>query len=534
MAPSSQRSKSGSRRPKNRNGHVPLAEDITASGPLRTKSKKRKLRADNDDEFSLKDNDYVDARSSRKILKIGQDLQDEEIAEHKSNLPNPAFTFESRFGGDDDGVESEDELLARRKSEYGDDGEEAWGSDSDDLADKDDNLDPQDLSLFEKFNPTVPPINHDPVIQQSSSSHESKLPDNNEDTTNLADLILSKIALHEAATANSPSHAHQTPHHKDYDDDDELPPLPPKVIEVYTAIGKLLSRYKSGKLPKPFKILPTLPAHPTLLSLTNPDAWTPNAVFEATRLFVSSTPSTCQGFITEILLPRVRDDIRETKHLNIHLFNSLKKSLYKPACFFKGFLFPLVGSGTCSLREAHIISAVLVRVSVPVLHSAAALLRLTELASEQTMQQGTEAAGASNVFIRVLLEKKYALPYKVIDGLVFHFLRYRGEAVRDAGGTQAPADGDRTKAEVSEHEALAAREAKLPVLWHRCLLAFAQRYRNDITEDQREALLDLLLVRGHRDIGPEVRRELLAGRGRGVVVEEGAAEGGDDTMMDVR
>jgi essential nuclear protein 1 len=69
------------------------------------------------------------------------------------------------------------------------------------------------------------------------------------------------------------------------------------------------------------------------------------------------------------------------------------------------------------------------------------------------------------------------------------------------------------------------------VLWHQCLLAFAQRYRNDITEDQREALLDLLLVRGHKDIGPEVRRELLEGRGRGVVVEERVDDGGDDTMM---
>lgn len=82
---------------------------------------------------------------------------------------------------------------------------------------------------------------------------------------------------------------------------------------------------------------------------------------------------------------------------------------------------------------------------------------------------------------------------------------------------------------------------KLPVIWHQCLLAFAQRYRDEITEDQREALLDLLLAKGHKDIGPEVRRELLAGRGRGVVKdvdvvgEEGEMaveiEAGDDTMM---
>ena len=158
------------------------------------------------------------------------------------------------------------------------------------------------------------------------------------------------------------------------------------------------------------------------------------------------------------------------------------------------------------------------RVSIPVLHSAAALLRLTEIAAEQA-SVSTEGAGATNIFIRVLLEKKYALPYKVIDSLVFHFLRFRVIPTASAStSTTGPAN-------------LGLKDFKLPVLWHQCLLAFAQRYRNDITEDQREALLDLLLMQGHKDIGPEVRRELLEGRGRGVVVNEGSGKGGDDTMM---
>ena len=63
------------------------------------------------------------------------------------------------------------------------------------------------------------------------------------------------------------------------------------------------------------------------------------------------------------------------------------------------------------------------------------------------------------------------------------------------------------------------------------MLSFARRYRNDITEDQREALLDLVLVQGHKVIGPEVRKELLAGRGRGVPISERIQDGPDNTMI---
>lgn len=234
---------------------------------------------------------------------------------------------------------------------------------------------------------------------------------------------------------------------------------------------------------------------------------------------MSAKPYVVQRFLETVILDRVREDIHETKKLNVHLYKALKKALYKPAGFFKGFLFPLVGSGTCTLREAHIISSVLARVSVPVLHSAAALLRLCDIAAEQA-SMSTEGGGATNIFIRVLLEKKYALPYKVIDALVFHFLRFRASDPMTGGDSMAGIAGPGSK------------DMKLPVLWHQSLLVFAQRYRNDITEDQREALLDLLLVRGHKDIGPEVRRELLEGRGRGVVVpEEVGRDGGDDTMV---
>lgn len=279
-------------------------------------------------------------------------------------------------------------------------------------------------------------------------------------------------------------------------------------------IGLLLSRYKSGKLPKPFKILPTVPHWEDIIQITQPDNWTANACYEATKIFVSSTPNTARRFMEMVILERVRDDIRETKKLNVHLFKALKKGLYKPAAWFKGFLFPLVGSGTCTLREAHIISAVLARVSVPMLHSSVALKTLCDIAAAES-SAGTEGGGATNIFIRTLIEKKYALPYEVVDALVFHFLRFKVEEPAMAGFS-------------------ATKDTRLPVIWHQALLAFAQIYRNAITEDQREALLDLLLTKGHSSIGPEVRRELLEGRGKGRGVEtetQGRALDGDDTMM---
>jgi essential nuclear protein 1 len=332
------------------------------------------------------------------------------------------------------------------------------------------------------------------------------------ESVNLADLILEKIAAHEAAQERRENNL-GPPDEEDYE-------LPPKVIEVYTKVGQILSRYKSGPLPKPFKILPTIPHWEDIIAVTEPDKWSTNACYQATRIFVSSKPHVVQRFLEMVILDRVREDIYETKKLNVHLFNSLKKALYKPAAFFKGFLFPLVGSGTCTLREAHIISAVLTRISIPVLHSAAALKGLCDIAAQEA-SHGTEGGGATNIFIKALLEKKYALPFQVIDALVFHFLRFRSV---DPASVQV---GDAMSG-LNEGDA----RTKLPVIWHQSLLAFAQRYKGDVTEDQREALLDLLLTHGHPAIGPEVRRELLAGRGRGVPLEpQGPALDGDDTML---
>ncbi|KAJ5116524.1 hypothetical protein N7456_000872 [Penicillium angulare] len=475
--------------------HNPLAEDISSAGQLRTQTGKKEKRRpqDGEDGEEAQQQRFIDAKMSRKILQIGQELADEDAAERELTKgamqpkSNAAFEFDTRF---------EEEPLSDDENFQN---EEEWVDDEVEQVE----VDPNDLDMFNKF---MPGHEEDPIFHPRDPAAAGQ-------TTNLADLILEKIAEHEAKLAGETVGG---PHIQGGGEADDAVQIPAKAIEVYEKVGMILSRYKSGPLPKPFKILPSVPNWPTLLDITQPERWSANAVYAGTRIFISSKPHVAQEFINTVLLDRVREEIHETKKVNVHTYNAMRKALYKPACFFKGFLFPLVSSGTCTLREAHIVSSVVSRVSIPVLHSAAALLRMCDLAAEQSLRS-IESTGSVNTFIRVFLEKKYALPYKVIDALVFHFMRFRAAD----GSEDTLMDGG-------------SKGYKLPVLWHQSLLVFAQRYRNDITEDQREALLDLLLVRGHKDIGPEVRRELLAGRGRGVVLPnpeaQSALDAGDDTM----
>ena len=199
-------------------------------------------------------------------------------------------------------------------------------------------------------------------------------------------------------------------------------------------------------------------------------------MYQATRLFASNLNARmAQRFYSLVLLPRVRDDIAEHKRLHFALYQALRKATFKPAAFYKGILIPLCASRTCTLREAVVLSSVLTRGSIPMLHSAAALLKLAEL----------PYAGTTSFFLRVLLDKKYALPFRVVDALVDHFLRFRLE----------------TRA--------------VPVVWHQSLLCFAQRYKTVIRAEDKTRLRALVDKQHHYLIGPEIKRELSQGRSRG-------------------
>ncbi|CBI32308.3 unnamed protein product, partial [Vitis vinifera] len=255
-----------------------------------------------------------------------------------------------------------------------------------------------------------------------------------------------------------------------------LPKLDTSIIDLYKGVGKLLNRYTAGKLPKAFKHIPSVQHWEEVLYLTEPENWSPNAVYQATRIFASNLGGKkAERFYRLVLLPRVREDIQKNKRLHFALYQTLKKSLYKPAAFFKGILFPLCESGTCNLREAVIIGSIIEKVSIPALHSSVALLKLAEM----------EYCGTTSYFIKILLDKKYALPYRAVDAVAAHFIKF----IEDT--------------------------RIMPVIWHQSLLTFVQRYKNQLRKEDKDSLKTLIENQRHKLVTPEISRELNNSRNRG-------------------
>ncbi|KAL3613721.1 snoRNA-binding rRNA-processing protein [Castilleja foliolosa] len=329
------------------------------------------------------------------------------------------------------------------------------------LKDKDDEEDVDDFdgfsetqSRFGQWNP------EDEIDEEDEKLLEAFLSKDNHSQRTLTDVIVKKIKENDAQVSGV----------------QPMPKLDDSIIELYKGVGKLLNKYTSGKMPKAFKHVPSLQFWEEVLYLTEPEKWSPNAMYQATRIFASNMGvKKVERFYKLVLLPRVREDIRKNKRLHFALYQSLKKALYKPAAFNKGILFPLCESRTCNLREAVIVGSIIEKISIPPLHSSVALLKLAEM----------EYCGTTSYFIKLLIEKKYALPYRVLDALVAHFMRFYDDS------------------------------RVMPVIWHQSFLAFAQRYKNELTKEDKANLNMLVERQRHKLVTPEILRELNNSRNRG-------------------
>lgn len=112
--------------PRHSRRHNPLAEEYAPTEPFKLKAEKKRKHA----EDKPGENDYVESKSSQRILQIGQDLVEEDQTERKKAEPNPAFAIESRSAP---GAQEEDDRAAFEDED--EDEDDAWG-DEEELAEE--------------------------------------------------------------------------------------------------------------------------------------------------------------------------------------------------------------------------------------------------------------------------------------------------------------------------------------------------------------------------------------------------------------
>jgi essential nuclear protein 1 len=460
--------------------HAPLGqvlvEDEYRQKYAVVRNRQKSTQKGNDAEDGKEDDDDVllDERTTKKILQLSREqqmeIQQEEEKQEQEEL-NRRRRLTTRMDDDDDDDDNNDEEIDNdMNSDDDDDDDEMIVHDNGYVTIQDGALSAEDEAIVEK------------MIMSSSLSTTTNSFHNNRPQT-LADIIMSKIAEQEKYAANHERMQHGS-------EDALAPDLPPKVVQVYTDIGNILSRYTSGKLPKAFKVIPSLSNWEDVLYLTRPDMWSPMAMYAATKIFASNlNPKMAQRFYNLVLLDAVRADIVRHHKLNYHYYMALKKSVYKPAAFFKGILLPLCQDEQCTLREAAIVASVLTKVSIPVHHAAVAIHKLaatttttaTNTNSTTSIQPMIKTSGVRSLFLRAMLQKKYSLPTPVLKQLVQYF--------------------------VSFIHVVDERQLPLTVLWHQSLLVFLQRYKGEL-QDCRDDLKRLMKQHFHPKITPECRREL--------------------------
>ena len=416
-----------------------LADDILDKDVIKPTQRGEKIRRRKDEV-----EDYVDKKTSSKILEQAR-AQQEELDEEYGIRAAPKRKRDKK---------KQEKLPMPLRGAVAEDSE-SDGGDDDDLGEyNDDFLDEDDKFAGDCI-----------IDKEDEDALGAFMTQEPEKRKTLGDIIMEKLAEKKTEVDSQ------------FSVGEVKPKLDEKIISCYKTVGKILSKYRSGKIPKAFKVIPSVTNWEEVLFLTNPDTWTAAATYQATRVFASNlNAKLAQRYFNLILYPRVRDDIAAYKRLNYHLYMALKKALFKPAAFFKGILLPLCQAGNCSLREAVIIGSVITKCSIPLLHSSAALLKIAEM----------DYNGANSIFLRLLIEKKYALPYRVVDAVVFHFIRFLSD------------------------------DRDLPVLWHQSFLRFVQIYKEDISSEQKDALMEVCQKHSHPKITPLIKREITNSKSRDV------------------
>jgi essential nuclear protein 1 len=189
---------------------------------------------------------------------------------------------------------------------------------------------------------------------------------------------------------------------------------------------------------------------------------------QAVNIFASNfDPVRAEEFYRSWLVPAVRRDLANNKKLNVHLYDGLKKALYKTNAWFKGIMFELCDEGTL-MREVKVVESLLSKMSIPVISASVAMLKLME----------TPPSTPSIHYLSALLNKHYTLPRRVLTRMTEFLLSF------------------------------AEQEGEMSVAWQCLFLTLTKQYSQSLDEMSKAALVDLAKNKNHKLITPEILKNL--------------------------
>ena len=94
---------------------------------------------------------------------------------------------------------------------------------------------------------------------------------------------------------------------------------------------------------------------------------------------------------------------------------AIKRAIFKPSAFFKGFLLPLAQDA--SSKEAAIVGSILMKVSLPTLHASATMIKLCHM----------DYSIGTGFFLKVLIRKRFSLPTLALEELIKFFGKFVDE-----------------------------------------------------------------------------------------------------------
>lgn len=208
--------------------NIALEKQITAGKVAKQKGKhKFYLRAE--------EQTVLDSKTSNKILNAAKRQQLEVEADEEFPPLGAPAKRSVKFNLSSSGINVDDEKVNVTENDFYEELD----------------IDAEDAAAFERFqNPT-----------------EGKR------TVKLSELIMEKIAEKQADI------------HTQLTDDGSLKieDLDPRVKEMYEGVRDVMKRYRSGKVPKAFKIIPKLRNWEQILFLTEPHNWSAAGLFQGTR-----------------------------------------------------------------------------------------------------------------------------------------------------------------------------------------------------------------------------------------------------------